>query len=159
MDEDEKEFKPVQNISDLTDKTLSQLIKSTPSEIIEQKEEDTEFIEEDAIEKDFEEARYNIKNIIEQGNKALETMIDLTNVSEHPRFFEVTSTMINTMLNANKDMMELHERKRKAKGTEKNEEKEIPKVSNNTQNNTVFVGSNKEFQEMMKNRLQNKNDK
>ena len=56
---------------------------------------------------DIEKARKNIQNIIEQGDDALKEMMDLAKQSESPRAFEVASTLMKTLLDANKDFVDM----------------------------------------------------
>ena len=81
---------------------------------------------------DIEQARGNIKNIIEQGDDALKEMISLAKQSESPRAFEVASTLMKTLLDANKDFVEMSTKKKYAI-EEKNGPKEAaqPNVTNN----------------------------
>lgn len=65
--------------------------------------------------KDIEQARGNIKNIIEQGDDALKEMISLAKQSESPRAYEVTATLMKTLLDANKDFVEMSTKKKYAK--------------------------------------------
>lgn len=71
--------------------------------------------EEDDTIRDIEQARGNIKNIIEQGDDALKEMISLAKQSESPRAFEVASTLMKTLLDANKDFVEMSTKKKYAK--------------------------------------------
>jgi hypothetical protein len=71
--------------------------------------------EDDETIRDIEQARGNIKNIIEQGDDALKEMISLAKQSESPRAFEVASTLMKTLLDANKDFVEMSTKKKYAK--------------------------------------------
>jgi hypothetical protein len=72
-------------------------------------------VENDETIQDIEQARGNIKNIIEQGDDALKEMISLAKQSESPRAFEVASTLMKTLLDANKDFVEMSHKKKYAK--------------------------------------------
>ena len=49
--------------------------------------------------KDYEYARENFYNVIEKGTYALEEMLEVAKASEHPRAYEVVSTIMkNTTL-------------------------------------------------------------
>jgi hypothetical protein len=73
------------------------------------------YVDEDDTIRDIEQARGNIKNIIEQGDDALKEMISLAKQSESPRAFEVASTLMKTLLDANKDFVEMSTKKKYAK--------------------------------------------
>ena len=88
------------------------------------------------IENDF-------KYTSEQGNHALEQMIDVARASEHPRAYEVVSTLMTTLVNANKDLLDLSKKKQEL----------APKESfggPQTVNNNLFVGSTADLQKALK---------
>jgi hypothetical protein len=99
--------------------------------------------QEDNIENDFKYTRENLYSVIEQGNKALEDMIDVARASEHPRAYEVVGTLMKTLVDANKDLLDLSKKKR---DLQKEEQKETPQ----TVNNNLFV-STAELQKMIEN--------
>lgn len=94
--------------------------------------EDTETI------RDIEQARGNIKNIIEQGDDALKEMMSLAKQSESPRAFEVASTLMKTLLDANKDFVEMSMKKKYAVD-EVNGPKEAAQT--NVTNNNLIVST------------------
>lgn len=91
-------------------------------------------------EEDFTKARENIAKLIEKGESAVDGILQLAKESEHPRAYEVASTLIKTMVEANKELLDVHKQK---KDLEKEDYKGPAKA---VQNNTVFVGSTKELQ-------------
>lgn len=95
------------------------------------------------IENDFKYTRENLYSVIEQGNKALEDMIDVARASEHPRAYEVVSTLMNTLVNANKDLLDLSKKKR---DLAPKEQVDGPQ----TVNNNLFVGSTADLQKALK---------
>ena len=97
-----------------------------------------------ADQNDFEFARKNLYDIISKGQDALEDMLDVARQSESPRAFEVASTLINTLVNANKDLMGLRKTK---KELEKSDNKED---ETRTVNNNLFVGSSAELLKMIR---------
>ena len=99
-------------------------------EIIEEKPLSTVDDEDDTI-VDIEQARGNIKNIIEQGDDALKEMIELAKQSESPRAFEVASTLMKTLLDANKDFVEMSTKKKYAKEEKNGASNTPPNVTNN----------------------------
>lgn len=62
--------------------------------------------------KDIELARKNIQNIIEHGDDSLKEMISLAKQSESPRAFEVASGLMKTLLDANRDFVEMSMKKK-----------------------------------------------
>ena len=89
-------------------------------------------IEEDETFKDIEKARSNIENIISQGDEGLKEMMTLAKQSESPRAFEVAANLMKTMLEANKDFVEMSLKKKYHK-----EELEAPKQEEASQNNVT----------------------
>jgi hypothetical protein len=94
--------------------------------------------DDDETVKDIEQARSNIKNIIEQGDDALREMIELAKQSESPRAYEVASTLMKTLLDANKDFVEMSTKKKYAK-----DEIDRPKeaAQTNVTNNNLIVST------------------
>lgn len=92
--------------------------------------------EEDETFRDIEQARKNIQNIIEQGDESLKEMIDLAKQSESPRAFEVASGLMKTLLDANKDFVEMS-MKKKYQREELTGPKEAPQT-NITNNNLIL---------------------
>ena len=93
-------------------------------------------------ENDYKYARDNFYNVIEKGTDALEQMLDVARASEHPRAYEVVSTLMKTLVDANKDLVSMGEKKRK-EAEPKEEEKQVT-------NNNLFVGSTAELQQLLK---------
>ena len=71
--------------------------------------------DEDETVQDIEIARSNIKNIIEQGDDSLKEMVNLAKQSESPRAYEVAATLMKTLLDANKDFVDMSMKKKYAK--------------------------------------------
>lgn len=93
--------------------------------------------DEDDTVQDIELARSNIKNIIEQGDDALKEMINLAKQSESPRAYEVASTLMKTLLDANKDFVEMSTKKKYAK-EEILHPKDEAATTNVTNNNLIL---------------------
>lgn len=79
-------------------------------------------------EEDFDYARDNIKGAIDSGTEALEQLIDIADQSQHPRAYEVISTLINTIVSANKDLLDLSKKKKDIAAVDK---KDGPQTINN----------------------------
>lgn len=87
---------------------------------------------------DLEEVRQNIKGVMETGEEALREMLEIAKQSEMPRAFEVVSTLMKTMLDANKDLADISTKKRFIK-----EEIAGPKeaAQTNVTNNNLIVST------------------
>lgn len=84
---------------------------------------------------DIELAKSNIENIIELGDESVKEMVEIAKQSESPRAFEVVSTLMKTLLDANKDFVELSTKKRYAK------EEEDTKTEANVTNNNLIIST------------------
>ena len=92
--------------------------------------------------KDYEYARENFYNVIEKGTYALEEMLEVAKASEHPRAYEVVSTIMKTLVDANKDLVTMSDKKVK----DAPQEEQVQ----GTVNNNLFVGSTNELQKVLK---------
>ena len=85
---------------------------------------------------DIELARQNVKNIIDLGDDAVAEMVEIAKQSESPRAFEVVSTLMKTLLDANKEYVEISTKKKFAK-----DEQEHGKPETNITNNNLIVST------------------
>lgn len=99
----------------------------------------------DEVQDDFELARKTIKNMIHKGEEVLEELVVVAKESESPRAYEVASTLIKTVTEAAKDMLEVHKRITDIKG----KAPEGKSASINVEQ-AVFVGSTTELQDLIK---------
>lgn len=99
-----------------------------------------EEIEDEEVDRDLVYVRKNMYDLIEKGHRAVENLEAIADQSQHPRAFEVLSTLIKTISDANKDLLDVHEKKKKLI------EKEVHK---NTVNNNLFVGSTSDLLKLM----------
>ena len=97
----------------------------------------------DKVEKDYDYARTNFYNIIETGTEALEQMLDVAKASEHPRAYEVVSTIMKTLVDANKDLVSMSSKKQESEEQKSPSEKSVS-------NNNLFVGSTADLQKLLK---------
>jgi hypothetical protein len=92
---------------------------------------------------DYELARHNIKTILDKGNDALDELISVASQSQHPRAYEVLSTMIKTLADTNKDLLNIAKTKKELEGDSQTQQTK-------TINNNLFVGSTSELQKLLK---------
>jgi len=85
--------------------------------------------------KDIELAKANIENIINLGDDAVREMTEIAKQSESPRAFEVVSTLMKTLLDANKDYVEMSTKKRYAKEEDQSSQTQV------TNNNLIVSTS------------------
>lgn len=142
-------MKPVDSLEEFSTQNYRDLVatetrtKSLPAVV----ESATDDIDEEE-KADFDQARTNIKEIIDKGQNVLDDMIALAKASDHPRSYEVAATLIKTLVDTNKDLLELHKKRKELRG----KQEQPSAATTNVQNNTVFVGSGVELLEMLKNK-------
>lgn len=91
---------------------------------------------ENEVIKDIEIAKQNIENIIRQGDQSLTEIISIAKQSQSPRAFEVVSTLMKTLLDANRDFVDMSTKKKYAED-EMNAPKEAAQT-NVTNNNLIL---------------------
>lgn len=96
----------------------------------------------DNAKNDYDYSRETYYELIEKGKDALESMIDVARESEHPRAYEVLSTLIKNVSDVNDKLMDLN---KKQKDLEKKDE--IKQVEN--QQNNFYLGSTADIQRML----------
>lgn len=96
----------------------------------------------DLVNQDFNEARSNMKDLIQTGFNAIDGMMKVAEASDSPRAYEVVSILLKTMTEMNTGLVELHEKANKA-------EPQSSKNIKNTTNNSIFVGSTKDLQNII----------
>jgi len=96
--------------------------------------------ESDDVDNDAKYVRQNLYDIIEKGHGAIDELLSIADQSQHPRAYEVLSGLMKTMVETNKDLMNLHDMKKKLKKEDN---------PNKTVNNNLFVGSTTELLKMM----------
>ena len=106
---------------------------------------------------DFENARKGISELISSGKEALDELHQIAVESQHPHAFEVYSKLLSNMIEANKNLLDIH---LKMKTLKKKEESKEKKASPTTvTNNAVFVGTTAELDEKLKDFLSSSNTK
>ena len=100
----------------------------------------------DSASVDFETARSNILTLIENGNEAIFKLSDIANQSQHPRAFEVLAKLMDSTLNANKELLELQCKIREINAVDAPISEKAQSITNN-----LFVGSTAELQKVIEN--------
>lgn len=102
-----------------------------------------EVVPEDSVDADFEYARGHMLAAIDKGQEALSSIVDIAQMSQHPRSFEVVATLVSAVANASKDLLELSKRKQDIKGASKDK-------GPSTVNQNLFVGNTAELLRILK---------
>jgi len=89
---------------------------------------------------DYDFSRDQYHTLIEKGNEALEELLAVAKESESARAYEVTAQLVRTLSDTTKELLELQKTK-----------KEIEKDTKDphTVNNSLFIGSTKELQDLL----------
>lgn len=105
-------------------------------------DEMTEIVEKNDVTDDYNFARDQYYELASKGSEALDMMMEVAREMEHPRAFEVLSTMLKNNADIVDKMMDLQKKKVDLAKPQEKEQKAL------TQNN-VFVGSTAELQKML----------
>ena len=98
--------------------------------------------DEEDIENDYKYQRENFYNLVERGSDAIEGILELAKVGEHPRAYEVAGNLIKQVAEVTEKLGDLQEKMRKLK--------EVPSSAPKNVTNALFVGSTAELQKMIK---------
>ena len=104
-----------------------------------QKAPDVEMTETD-LTSDYDFSRDQYHNLVSKGNDALDELLSVAKESESPRAYEVAAQLIRNLSDTTKELLELQKAK-----------KEIEKETKDprTVNNSLFIGSTKELQDLL----------
>ncbi len=95
-------------------------------------------------EDDFKYSRENLYHIIERGQDALSGILQVAQETDHPRAYEVAGQLLKTNAENTEKLINLQSTKKKLR--------DIEQPQRVTNNNTLFVGSTKELQQIIKNK-------
>ena len=91
----------------------------------------------------YQQSKENLQEFIDHGKDALEELIQIAKVGQHPRAFEVYSGLLKNLVDANKELLATQKQMRdmdpKAKET-----------TNTTIDKAIFVGSTSELSKLLK---------
>ena len=87
-------------------------LASQPEEVVEEILPAIVTDEDDENLRDLAKVRENIEGVIELGNDAVREMLEIAKQSESARGFEVVSTLMKTLLDANKDFADVSTKKK-----------------------------------------------
>tara|TARA_B100001094_G_scaffold171962_1_gene166267 strand:- start:424 stop:882 length:459 start_codon:yes stop_codon:yes gene_type:complete len=131
--------------------TKNEVVRKPPVEIV-VSDEVRENKKRNDANKDYAEVRDNLKNIIGTGLNAIDGILSVASEGESPRAYEVVSQLIKSVTDANKDLIGLHEQMKKL------DEDTGGRSSGPVTNNSIFVGSTKELQKLVKNNFKQLED-
>ena len=127
-------------------------------EVVDEEESSITKKESKAVEKDkkdstrdYEYTRGNLYSLIEKGQEALDSIMEVAQEGQQPRAFEVVSQLIKNVADTTDKLVDLQQKM-------KNLEAEDPKGPS-TVNNALFVGSTAELQKLLKSQSDTKKTK
>lgn len=85
---------------------------------------------------DIELARQNISDLMAKGTESLDELLAVAKQSQNPRAFEVVSTMMKTLIDANKEFVGMSEKKKYAK-----EDHPSGQATTNVTNNNLILST------------------
>lgn len=89
---------------------------------------------------EYEFSQHQYHNIIDKGNEALSELMEIAKADESARSFEVLGQLMNTLTTTTKELLLLQKTKK---------EIERDKKDPSTVNNSLFIGSTAELQELL----------
>ena len=88
---------------------------------------------------DYDFSRDQYHTIIEKGNDALASLLEIAKEGEQPRAFEVATQLMNSLAATTKELLILQKTKKEVEGTSKPTKNE----------NNLFIGSTSELQKLL----------
>ena len=107
-------------------------------------------VNENDIDDDYKYQRDNFYNLVEKGTAAVDGILELAKESEHPRTYEVAGQLIKNVAEVTEKLGDLQEKMRRLK--------EVPSNAPKNVTNALFVGSTKELQKMLKDKIEDGNN-
>ena len=91
----------------------------------------------------YQQSKENLQGIIDQGQEAMEEILNIAKAGQHPRAFEVYGGLLKNMVDANKELLSIQKQMR-----EMDEDKK--KQSGTNIDKAIFVGSTAELNKLIK---------
>ena len=98
------------------------------------------------VDQDYEDVRKQLFDLAEQGDEAIELMLELARESEHPRAFEVLGQLIKNNAEIGEKILKLHKSKKEV------DKEDLPALTKDPTNN-VFIGSTAQLQKMLRDEI------
>jgi uncharacterized protein YicC (UPF0701 family) len=99
-------------------------------------------LEED-LEDAYQQSRENLQGLIDQGKEAMEELLQIAKVGQHPRAYEVYGTILKNVVDANKELLNIQKQMRDMDGKKK-------ETTNTTIDKAIFVGSTADLGKLLK---------
>ena len=102
---------------------------------------------------DLKYTRDNIMNLIEVGQMTLMNLSRFLEQAQSPKAYDSFSTLLKTLLDANKELVEIHK-----KNDEMNKPKNIPEDTKKNINNNLIVSSTSDIAKLLEDRIKGENN-
>jgi hypothetical protein len=133
----------MKNNFDKIDETLDIKATITAKEIIKKSKKELKNIKnKDHSELDYDYIRGTLYNLIEKGQEAATSLLELAQDGQQPRAYEVFGQLIKSVADSTDKLMDIHQKVKELKKEEKNGPKNVT--------NALFVGSTAELQKLLK---------
>jgi hypothetical protein len=93
----------------------------------------------------YQQSKENLQGIIDQGKEAMEEILQIAKVGQHPRAFEVYGTILKNMVDANKELLAIQKQMREMDENAKKTTSSGPNIDK-----AIFVGSTSELSKLLK---------
>ena len=127
-----------------------EVVEEEETKVVEKESKSVEKTKKDST-RDYEYTRGNLYSLIEKGQEALDSIMEVAGDSASPRAFEVAGQIIKSVADTTDKLMDLQKKVKEV-------EEEKTKTTNNVTNNALFVGSTSELSKMLKQGILNNND-
>ena len=91
----------------------------------------------------YQQSKENLQELIDQGKEAMEEILQIAKVGQHPRAFEVYGTLLKNVVDANKELLAIQKQMREMSGVKNKEQ------STNI-DKAIFIGSTAELNKLIK---------
>jgi hypothetical protein len=133
----------MKNNFDKIDESLEIKATITAKEIIkESKKQLRDINDKDHSELDYEYIRGTLYNILEKGQEAATSLLELAQDGQQPRAYEVFGQLIKNVADSTDKLIDIHQKMKELKKEDKSSPKNVT--------NALFVGSTAELQKLLK---------
>ena len=91
----------------------------------------------------YQQSKENLQELIDQGKEAMEEILQIAKVGQHPRAFEVYGTLLKNVVDANKELLAIQKQMREMEGIKKDS------AATNI-DKAIFIGSTNELNKLLK---------
>jgi hypothetical protein len=92
----------------------------------------------------YQQSRENLQGLIDQGQEAMQEILNIAKAGQHPRAFEVYGTLLKNVVDANKELLAIQKQMR-----DMDENAKKDKGGTNI-DKAIFVGSTAELNKLIK---------